>query len=255
MTRCPVLGVVLVLASAGCSVQAPGTAVATDPPAPTELPAPTSADATDVPATTPVPSLVYPAPTTPTTEPPVAGPPVPAPVDPRAELARLAIDDQPNGAGYKRDLFMPGGKWQDPDRNGCDARRDALRAQAAPPITGPGCSTAGGRWPLVYVAGVTTNPADVDVDHVVPLSAAWRSGARTWSTDRLVAYAADPAILWVVDDGANQSKGDRGPEAWRPKERAVWCTYGQRWLSIKVTYGLTATTAERDAVGQLLQEC
>jgi hypothetical protein len=189
------------------------------------------------------------------TEPTVAGPPEPAPVDPVAELAHLVIDDNPDGAGYRRDLFMPGGDWQDTDGNGCDARRDALRAQAAPPVTAPGCSTEGGRWPLVYVPGVTSNPSDVDVDHVVPLADAWRSGARHWPTDRLVAYAADPAVLWVVDDGANQSKGDRGPDEWRPPSQTVWCTYARRWTSIKVTYGLTATTSERDALGHMLEEC
>lgn len=71
--------------------------------------------------------------------------------------------------------------------------------------------------------------------------------------DRLVSYAADPVVLWVVDDGANQSKGDRGPEVWRPEEPVVSCTYARRWTSIKVAYGLTATTAERVALGQMLE--
>jgi hypothetical protein len=186
---------------------------------------------------------------------PTYGPAEPAPVDIRAELAKLSIDDRPDGSGYRRDLFMPGGRWQDPDRNGCNAREDALRAQSAPPITGRGCSTTGGRWFYRYVEGVSDKPADVDVDHMVPLANAWRSGARNWSTDRLVRYAADPDVLWVVEDNANQSKGDRGPEQWRPKERGVWCTYAMAWIAIKAKYQLTATTAERDALGQMLEEC
>jgi hypothetical protein len=179
----------------------------------------------------------------------------PTTTGPRDMLAPLAIDDHPDGSGYKRDLFMPGGRWQDTDGNGCDARKDALRAQSQPPVTSPKCSTAGGRWPLVYVPGETTDPGQVDADHVVPLANAWRSGARHWDTDRLVHYAADPAVLWIVDDGANQAKGDRGPEAWRPPVEAVWCTYARRWVGIKVAYGLTATTAERDALGQMLERC
>ena len=187
--------------------------------------------------------------------PTTAGPPVPASVDIAAELAPLAIDDRPNASGYRRDLFMPGGRWQDPDGNGCNARQDALRAQSAPPVTGLGCTTAGGRWPYVYVAGITGDPAEVDVDHLVPLANAWRSGARNWSTDQLVTYAADPQALWVVEDNANQSKGDRGPEEWRPKERIVWCRYARAWIETKVRYRLTATTDERDALGQMLEQC
>lgn len=243
MTRRPILAALLAVAAAGCAPHLP----------PSLAPATTTTEViTTVTETAAPPSLVF---EMPTSTPVLAGPPVPAPVDPPVDLAALAIDDRPDGAGYDRTLFMPGGKWQDPDGNGCDARKDALRAQAAPPITGPGCSTAGGRWPLVYVVGVTTDPGQVDVDHVVPLANAWRSGARSWPAGRRVAYAADQTVLWVVDDGANQSKGDRSPEAWRPKERGVWCTYARRWTSIKTTWGLTAATAERDALGQMLEEC
>lgn len=172
-----------------------------------------------------------------------------------APLAALAIDDHPNSAGYERIYFMPGNRWQDPDGNGCNARQDALRAQSLVAITAGRCSTAGGRWSLVYVVGETTDPADVDADHVVPLANAWRSGARSWPTDRLVRYAADPTVLWIVDDGANQAKADRGPEAWRPAVRGIWCEYARRWVSIKVSYHLTATTPERDALGQMMEEC
>jgi hypothetical protein len=178
------------------------------------------------------------------------------------DLAQLAIDDDPNSAGYRRDLFMPGGRWQDPDGNGCDARKDALRAQTLTPITGAGkCSTTGGSWSLVYVPGQTSNPADVDVDHLVPLANAWRSGARNWDTATVngvperVAYAADPAVLWVVDDAQNEGKGDRGPEQWRPPLRDVWCRYARTWVTIKVRYKLTVTTAERDALGAMEETC
>lgn len=190
-----------------------------------------------------------------TTEAPTTGPPATGAPDPHDVLAPLAINDHPDSSGYNRTLFMPGGRWQDTDGNGCDARKDALRAQSQPPITLPKCSTTGGHWPLVYVPGETSDPTEVDADHVVPLANAWRSGAKAWDTDRLVHYAADPAVLWIVDDGANQAKGDRGPEEWRPQVQDVWCTYARRWVSIKVTYGLTATTAERDALGSMLERC
>lgn len=170
------------------------------------------------------------------------------------ELAQLAIDDHPNAAGYRRELFQPNG-WGDPDGNGCDARADALRRDATPPLTGPGCDTIGATWPKVYVAGVTSDRRQVDIDHVVPLGNAWRSGARDWDAGRRVAYSNDPAVLWAVDASANRQKSDDGPEAWRPSERGVWCTYARRWVAIKVTYGLAATSAERDALGQMLEEC
>jgi hypothetical protein len=34
-----------------------------------------------------------------------------------------------------------------------------------------------------------------------------------------------------------------------------WCRYARAWVSVKVTWSLSATTAERDALGQMLDTC
>src|SRR3954449_6958167 len=91
----------LLLATVACApARTEGGADSTEPA--NTIPAETTTVATPV-----APSLVDPAPTSPAS---MAGPPVPAPVDVRGELAALAIDDRPNGTGYRRDMFMPGGK-------------------------------------------------------------------------------------------------------------------------------------------------
>lgn len=170
------------------------------------------------------------------------------------ELARIRVDDHPNPqrVPYRREDWP---HWLDPDHNGCNARVDALRAQSQPPLTGPGCSTVGGTWSLVYVTGSTTNPADVDIDHVVALGEAHQSGGWAWATDQRARYANDPVVLWVVDDGANVAKSDHPPNEWRPANRAVWCVYGRKRIEIKAKYDLSWTTAERDATAQLLETC
>ena len=63
-------------------------------------------------------------------------------------------------------------------------------------------------------------PSDVDTDHVVPLANAWRSGASSWDNEARERYAKDPEALLAVEDNANQSKGDKGPEAWKPSNDA-----------------------------------
>lgn len=187
---------------------------------------------------------------------PVAGPlpPVSRPPVVRDELAKLTVDDHPyTGPVYRREDWP---HWKDLDHNGCDAREDALIAASLDkPHVARGCQVTAGRWSLVYVPGETTDPGQVDVDHVVPLGNAARSGGGTWSTDQRTAYANSSDVLWVVDDNANQAKGDKAPDAWRPSVRAIWCTYARRWIQIKVTYGLTATSRERDALGEMLDTC
>jgi hypothetical protein len=74
----------------------------------------------------------------------------------------------------------------------------------------------------------------VDIDHVVPLSNAWKvrhipnpipdpanlrqSGASKWTTSQRQAFANDlnnPQLM-AVTDNVNQAKGDSGPEDWKP---------------------------------------
>lgn len=181
-------------------------------------------------------------------------PTAPAPPAEAVAPAQIPVDDRPSpGEPYRRDLWP---HWKDPDRNGCDAREDALKAASlAPPAVGAGCKVTAGRWHSDYDGATFAEPGRLDVDHVVPLAEAHRSGGSTWSTDRRAQFANDPAVLWVVSAASNRAKGDRDPAAWRPPVRSTWCAYAQRWVQVKLTYGLTADTAERDALGQMLDTC
>jgi len=169
-------------------------------------------------------------------------------------LAALRINDQPHGAAdYRRDEWPT---WKDIDGDGCDARDQALIAASNPPAQVAGrCDVASGTWASAYDDKVLTASNQVDVDHVVPLENAHESGGWQWSTDQRARYANDQNDLWVVSSSSNRSKGARGPDQWRPPSHAVWCTYATRWLSIKVRWDLSATTSERDALGQMLDTC
>jgi hypothetical protein len=77
------------------------------------------------------------------------------------------------------------------------------------------CEPTGATW--TAASGV-----DVDIDHVVPLADAWRSGANTWTTGRRQAFANDlthPQLI-AVTDNVNQSKGDQDPSTWQPSAAA-----------------------------------
>ena len=71
---------------------------------------------------------------------------------------------------------------------------------------------------------------------MVPLKNAHDSGGWAWSATRKRDYAndfANPQHLIAVDDGTNQSKGARGPEAWKPPLQSYWCRYALDWIGIK----------------------
>ena len=183
-----------------------------------------------------------------TTAPPTAVGPV--------DLAALQINDSPSStAGYHRDLFPT---WLDLDGNGCDARDDTLTAESLVPVERNGCDVISGRWLSIYDEVTVTEAGKLDVDHMVPLAEAWRSGASNWDAQRRARYANDltyPDHLIAVTASTNRSKGDRPPDEWRPPNKSSWCRYASAWVQIKETWALTATSRERDALGQMLATC
>lgn len=164
-----------------------------------------------------------------------------------AQLAHLAVRPAGSLAGYARERFP---HW-DQVGDGCDVRDRILRRDALRVSVGADCRITG-RWRDPYGGILERRAGDLDVDHVVPLAEAWRSGARAWTTARRERFANDPRGLLAVDDGLNQSKGDRGPDDWLPPRRAFWVTYAVRWVRVKARYRLSVTPAERGRLVRLL---
>lgn len=231
----------LALALAGCGSSGPGRA-ATDGPgasatvaSTTTSAAPTSTSSTEVPTSA-----------APTTEAPSV----------RERLAVLAIDDRPSPQGtYRRDDWP---HWEDVDGNGCDARQDALiRWTTTTPTldTSRRCKVLAGTWLSPYDGRTASSPSEVEIDHLVPLAEAFRSGGWRWDAPLRRRFANDQAELVATSSSSNRSKGDSTPDQWRPARREAWCAYADRYVTVKATYGLSVTTDERDALGQMLDTC
>jgi hypothetical protein len=182
----------------------------------------------------------------------------------RHQLSELQVRPAGSMAGYSRDEFP---HWSDaeefgwklasgtPDPESCDARDAALIRDGQKVRVAEYCDVVSGEWFDPYGGGTHTNPEDIDVDHIVPLANAWRSGASSWDLSKRESFANVPRDLLSVDDGLNQSKGDKGPEAWKPPRMAYWCTYGRSWIGIKHYWELSVTSAEKSALDQMLGTC
>ena len=178
-------------------------------------------------------------------------------------VAMLAVRDGARHAGstYDRDLF--GFRTTDDDGDGCDVRDEVLARDLDDVVHR-------NRYSCVVQSGTLHDPytgSDVDfvrgpgtsgavqIDHVVALSDAWRSGAEGWDTATRVRFANDPANLLAVDGSANQEKGDAAADAWLPSNKSYVCQYVARQIGVKAAYGLSVTAAERDAMLKALAEC
>lgn len=58
-----------------------------------------------------------------------------------------------------------------------------------------------------------------------------------------------------MTDNVNQSKGDKSPDQWKPPLASFYCVYARSWVSVKSTYSLTITSAEKSALTSMLNTC
>ncbi|KAJ5398319.1 hypothetical protein N7509_006432 [Penicillium cosmopolitanum] len=141
--------------------------------------------------------------------------------------------------------------------SGCDTRDVVLKRDGTGVVQDDSCSASSGKWVSPYDGATWTAASDLDIDHVVPLSNAWKSGASEWTTDDRQAFANDlthPQLL-AVTDNVNSAKGDKGPEEWKPPLASYYCTYAEMWVKVKSTYNLTVTTDEKSALVDMLDTC
>ena len=177
--------------------------------------------------------------------------------DPTAVLAGLRVAPEGNRTGYSRELFP---HWVDADHNGCDTREEVLIAESRSKaqVDRYGCKVVAGDWYSLYDGLAFADPAELDIDHMVPLAEAWDSGASGWSTARRQAYANDldhPQALRAVSAASNRSKGDLDPHQWKPTNEAAWCEYADDWVTVKKAWDLTADQDEVDDLKVMLRTC
>jgi hypothetical protein len=155
--------------------------------------------------------------------------------------------------GYSRDKFP---HWIT-QSGSCDTREVVLKRDGTNVQQNASCSATSGTWKSPYDGATWTAASDVDIDHVVPLAEAWRSGASSWTTAQRQALANDltrPQLV-AVTDNVNQSKGDKDPANWMPPLASYACVYARMWVQVKHYYDLNVDSAEKSALQGILNGC
>jgi hypothetical protein len=168
------------------------------------------------------------------------------------ELDQLTVAKDGSMSGYSREKFK---QWDSTGPN-CDVRDSVLKRDGKN-VKLSGCNVVGGTWTSLYDGLVVTAPSKLDIDHMVPLANAWRTGAAKWTADQREQFAndlKDPQLV-AVSASSNRSKGDQDPSTWKPKQTTVWCKYATDWIAVKTVWKLTVTTAEKSALNDMLEKC
>ncbi|MPZ79942.1 MAG: DUF1524 domain-containing protein [Actinophytocola sp.] len=180
-------------------------------------------------------------------------PNIPSESTARYELYNLRVAPDGSSSGYSRDKFP---HWITISGS-CNTRETVLKRDGTSVVTDSSCYPTSGRWYSPYDGATWYAASDVDIDHVVPLANAWRTGASGWTTTKRQQFANDlsnPQLI-AVTDNVNQSKGDQSPATWKPPRTAYWCTYAKMWIHVKYRYSLTINSTEEDQLYRMLSYC
>ena len=183
----------------------------------------------------------------------------------RRRLAKLdtvehdpAVEDS-----YERRAFGSG--WKDLDSDGQNERAEILirfhrKRGTLAFATDDEKRVVSGLWFCRFTGELFEEAGDLDIDHMVPLKAAWLAGAHAWDKARREQYANGYGIksrkrswLLPVSASANRSKGARGPDEWLPTRAEYHARYCALWVRIKAYWSLSVTAAERAALETALE--
>ena len=170
----------------------------------------------------------------------------------QAGLDKLTVAKAGSMKGYSREKFP---HWPSTGSN-CDVRDSVLKRDGTK-VKLSGCNVVAGTWKSIYDGKTLTSPTQVDIDHLVPLANAWRSGASAWTTAQREDFAndLDDPQLVAVSASSNRSKGDQDPSTWKPADSSSWCVYAEDWIAVKTHWKLTVTTTEKSALDDMLGKC
>lgn len=161
-------------------------------------------------------------------------------------IVKPPIDD------YERDYYDPGvttrvnGEQWSP-------RQRVLMRDSLVQVTVRDGRIVGGQWQCPYTGNIYLDPAQIDIDHIVPLCESWISGAKNWNKSALSAYSRDLDNLIAVSSEANREKGRYGPDRWMPPLASCHLWYIQRWIYTKKKYNLGVSKEEILAMAKYAQ--
>lgn len=162
---------------------------------------------------------------------------------------------------YHRQAF--GKAWADENHNGCDTRNDILHRDLKDVETKPGTHHC------VVLSGTILDPytgrfiyfkrgpfsAKIQIDHVVALGNAWRSGAAQWNEKQRQEFANDPLNLLAVEGKANEDKSASSAAQWLPPNKGFRCAYVARQVAVKRKWHLWVSSQEKKAMLNVALSC
>ena len=169
---------------------------------------------------------------------------------------KVCFDEENLNITYDRDNDYP--TWQDWDNDCQNNRHEVLINEHIDNdenhplvLSSNSCFVNSGKWFDPYDNLYYYNSSEVQIDHVVALYEAHKSGAWSFPSARKLKFANNiefDDLLIAVGASSNSKKSAYDPSEWVPSNSAYICEYIQKWLNIKSEFRLGIDSDEKDAI-------
>lgn len=154
--------------------------------------------------------------------------------------------------------------WKNFDNKKCNVREAVLIEQGKNVKYNDSCKITSGTFTdkygkkngskVTYLS--SKKKSDFDIDHIIALSLAWRSGMAESDDSLRNMLANDRANLLVSDPSLNRSKGDQSIDEWFPPTKSRnHCDYADRYAYVKAKYNMIVTQEEFDTLSKQVKSC
>ena len=174
----------------------------------------------------------------------------------------VCLEEENTSVEYDRSNDYP--TWQDWDGDCQNNRHEVLESEhidddSNHPLvfSSDGCFVNSGKWFDPYDNLYYFSSSEVQIDHVVALFEAHKSGAWSFPASRKLKFANNiffDDLLIAVGGPSNASKGSSDPSDWMPDNSSYYCEYLDKWLNIKSEFRLGIDSDEKDAIENYYQE-
>ncbi len=177
-------------------------------------------------------------------------------LDASLEIAKKQIAEEENEISYNRREWH---HWVKAKGDCQNTRQKVLIRDSLEPVTfknNDSCHVLTGKWRCPYTGEMFAEAKPLDIDHVVPLAEAHRSGGYKWSFEQKENYANDMSYsyhLLSVKNSVNRAKGDKDPAHWLPQKDI--CNYIYTWVQIKNKYKLNYDGKEFSTIEDKWKTC
>ena len=175
---------------------------------------------------------------------------------------KVCFEEENTSVEYDRSNDYP--TWQDWDGDCQNNRHEVLESEhidddSNHPLvfSSDGCFVNSGKWFDPYDNLYYFSSSDVQIDHVVALFEAHKSGAWSFPAARKIKFANNidfDDLLIAVGGSSNASKGSSDPSDWMPENTSYHCEYLDKWLNIKSEFRLSIDSDEKTSIENLYQE-